>query len=148
MGNEVKAFKQRSHLVIIVPLIQTHALSAPGSRIRPPNGNAPEGVSSVILKSFLFAPSITHPMGMPLPSVKRLRFMPCLARSVGLGPLFFPRQGRFAPRPIHRTEAPINAFQFVVALETLLPERPEYARLAPLLEPAVGGARGADARCV
>lgn len=100
------------------------------------------------LKSFLFAPSITHPRGSPLPSVKRLRFMPCLARSVGLGPLFFPPKRRFTHRSIHRTEAPINASQLVVAFETLLPELPEYSCFPPFLKPAVGRARGTQARGV
>src|ERR687888_422444 len=69
-----------------------------------------------------------------------IRFAPCFARSVGLGPLFFPSKGRFCHRSIHRTEAPVDALQFVVSLKASLPEFSEYPRFIPFLEPAVGGA--------
>jgi hypothetical protein len=62
-------------------------------------------VSFVILKSFRFAPSTAMPIGTPCPSVSRLRFAPCFARSVGFGPLFFPSKRRFCHRSIHRTKA-------------------------------------------
>lgn len=83
---------------------------------------------------------MTHPMGIPLPSVSRLRFTPCFARSVGFGPLFFPCQRRFRHRSIYGTEPPVDAFQFIVSLEALLPELSEYSRLVPFLESTMGGA--------
>ena len=97
-------------------------------------------VSLVILKSLRFAPSTATPIGTPCPSVSRLRFAPCFARSVGFGPLFFPSKGRFCHRSIHRTEAPVDALQFVVSLQASLPEFSEYPRFIPFLEPAVGRA--------
>ena len=94
-------------------------------------------VSFVILKSFRFAPSTAMPIGIPFPSVSKLRFAPCFARSVGFGPLFFPAKGRFRHRSVHRAETPVDAFQFVVSFEAFLPELFEYSRFIPLLEPAV-----------
>ncbi len=43
------------------------------------------------LTSCRLAPSIARPSGTPCPAVRRLRFTPALPRSVGLGPVFFPR---------------------------------------------------------
>ena len=94
-------------------------------------------VSFAILKSFRFAPSMARPIGMPCPSVSKLRFTPCFARSVGFGPLFFPRKRCFPHRSIHGTEAPVNALQFVVFPKALLPELFEYSCLVPFLESAV-----------
>src|SRR5688572_19055913 len=49
-------------------------------------------VSRASLKSTVFAPSTASPRGTPYESVSTLRLVPDLARSVGLGPLFFERQ--------------------------------------------------------
>src|SRR5439155_19045974 len=67
-------------------------------------------VSAMSLWSFRFAPSIVSPTGTPAPSVRRLRLVPSLARSVGFGPVFFPAQRGFGsshrPSPANPTGCP------------------------------------------
>src|SRR5438270_3942555 len=88
--------------------------------------------------SWRLAPSIARPMGTPCPSVSRLRFTPLLPRSVGLGPVFFPAQGGFGHRPIHREPFPINALEFLKLRESGLPEVEEDSRSHPLLKAIMG----------
>lgn len=103
-------------------------------------------VSTISLWSFRFAPSTVIPRGIPAPSVSRLRFVPSLARSVGLGPVFFPPEGRLGHCPIHREPAPINTFVFIVVQEPLTPDFVEYTCFQPLTEPSVRGGARADPR--
>src|SRR5438105_5808401 len=103
-------------------------------------------VSSTILKSLRLAPSTASPTGTPAPSVSRLRLTPSLARSVGFGPVFFPAERCLAHRAIHRQPSPVDAFEFVVVQQALLPEVQEDSRCAPRLKPAVGRRTRADAR--
>ncbi len=94
-------------------------------------------VSFVILESFRFAPSIAMPMGIPCPLVSRLRFAPCLARSVGLGPHFFPRKRRFRHRPVQGLPFPVDPFKFVIAGKPFSPYCEKHSRLNPFLKTAV-----------
>jgi hypothetical protein len=59
MGDEVKAFKQPSHLVVIVAFIKTYALRVCVSRTWTFDGNAPEGLSCeleiVLVRPFHYA---------------------------------------------------------------------------------------------
>src|SRR5713101_6884267 len=68
-------------------------------------------VSRAILKSFLLAPSMARPTGTPLASTRILRLVPSLARSVGLGPVFFPAERSLCPRSVHGRRLPVHAFQ-------------------------------------
>lgn len=104
-----------------------------------------KSVSSRILKSFLFALSMTHERGTPRASVSRLLFTPCFARSVGLGPLFFPRKRCFRHCSVHREKTPIDPFHLVISHEASSPEFPEHPGFDPLLKSPVGSARRADA---
>src|SRR3972149_4884421 len=79
------------------------------------------------------APSIASPTGTPCPSVNRLRLTPCLPRSVGLGPVFFPAERGFGHRPTHPQPPQINAFQLVELLDGHPPEWEKDTRLCPLL---------------
>src|SRR5438105_14896731 len=88
-------------------------------------------VSANSLKSFLFAPATAKPTGTPLASTSNERLVPLLARSVGLGPVFFPRQGRLAHRPIHRKPTPVDAVEAVVLGQTGLPEAQKEAVFDP-----------------
>src|SRR5262245_9382337 len=94
--------------------------------------------------SWRLAPSTTKPIGTPCPSVNRLRLTPDLARSVGLGPVFFPPERRFGHRPIHAQPVPIDAAEFVEAFDTRLPEPHKHIGLDPFLEAIVGGGFGAQ----
>ena len=76
---------------------------------------------------------------MPRASVSRLRLTPPLARSVGLGPVFFPAQRRLVQRAVECHPGEIQPNQVVVVAQGLIPEPGKYAGLPPLLEPAVGG---------
>src|SRR5690349_6631033 len=105
-------------------------------------------VSTNSLKSFLFAPATAKPTGTPLDSTSNERLVPCLLRSTGLGPVFFPRQGRLGHRPIHRKPTPIHAVKGVVLRQARLPEAQKKAVLHPRLEAVVrrGGGTKPSAR--
>src|ERR1035437_4403182 len=105
-------------------------------------------VASTILQSCRLAPSMPKPMGTPDASVSRLRLAPSLARSVGLGPLFFPAKRGFGHRAIHRLPRPTDAIQFVIFLQAQRPEPLEHPGGRPLLEPQVRRAAGTKARLV
>src|SRR5437764_10382911 len=94
------------------------------------------GRSSFI--SWRLAPSIARPMGTPCPSVSRLRLTPLLPRSVGLGPGFFPTQGRFGHRPIHRKPVPVDPAGLLTLLQSCLPPLEEDSGLHPLLKAVMG----------
>src|SRR5437764_6019817 len=102
-------------------------------------------VSTNILKSFLFALATDKPTGTLPDSTSNKRLVPCLLRSTGLGPVFFPRQGRFGHRPIHGEPTPINAVKGVVLSQTGLPETHKEAVFDPRLKAVVGRGAWADA---
>src|ERR1039457_1032477 len=103
-------------------------------------------VSRTIRMSWRLAPSTASPTGTPEASVSSERLTPSLARSVGLGPHFFPRQWRFGHRAVQAQPAPVEAFQFIVLQEPGRPEFQEHAGLYPLLEPVVRRRGRTDAR--
>src|SRR5665213_1678495 len=103
-------------------------------------------VSAMSLWSFLFAPSTVSPTGTPAPSVSRLRFVPLLARSVGLGPVFFPAERRLRHRAVHREPLPVDPLGLVVGQEPLAPEFVKHARVEPFAKPPVRGGARADPR--
>src|SRR6478735_8654009 len=76
-------------------------------------------VSRTSLKSFRFAPATTTDRGMPLASVSRLRLVPPFARSVGLGPVFFPPERRLGHRAVHGEPSPVDSNEFVVCEQCL-----------------------------
>src|SRR6476620_41326 len=88
----------------------------------------------ISLWSLRLAPSITAPRGTPRPSVSNERLTPCLPRSVGLRPVFFPTQRRLAHRSVQRQPCPIDALQRVIGQQSRAPERGEYARPDPFLK--------------
>src|SRR5688572_1332182 len=92
-------------------------------------------VSRASLKSTTFAPSTASPRGIPADSVSRLRFVPDLARSVGLGPLFFPSQRRLRHRAIHGQPVPVDADEFVVSFQRSHPGLLENTRFGPFERP-------------
>src|SRR4051794_11315883 len=94
-------------------------------------------VSTNILKSFLFALATDKPTGTLPDSTSNERLVPCLLRSTGLGPVFFPRQGCLGHRPIHRKPTPINAVKGVVLGQTCLPEAQKEAAFDPGLKAVV-----------
>ena len=84
--------------------------------------------------------------GMPPPSVSRVRFVPHLARSVGLGPVFPPAQRRFGHRAVESLPLPLDACERLVGKQATVPEVAEHACLGPLLETAVRTTLRADPR--
>src|SRR5262245_27103316 len=62
-------------------------------------------VSRVSLKSLRFAPSTARPSGTPRPSVRTLRLVPILQRSVGFLPTFFPPKGALVIAPSIASQA-------------------------------------------
>ena len=90
------------------------------------------------------APSTAKPMGIPCPSVSRLRLTPRLPRSVGFGPVFFPPERCFRHRAIHAQPVPINPVQFSELLYPSVPELQKDLCLHPLLKAVVGGGLGTE----
>jgi hypothetical protein len=103
-------------------------------------------VSRAILKSLRFAPSTARPTGTPDASVSRLRLVPFLARSVGLGPVFFPAERRLRHRSVHRQPVPVEAYELVVGEQPTAPKLLEDSRFGPLQESAMGRRVTADPR--
>jgi hypothetical protein len=64
--------------------------------------------------------------------------VPDLARSTGLGPVFFPSQGSLGDHAVAAEPIPVQAYQAVIALKTFPPELQKDARLLPLLKAVVG----------
>jgi hypothetical protein len=85
---------------------------------------------------------------MPLASVSRLRLVPVLARSVGLGPVFPPAQWGLGHRAIQGEPLPVNALQLFVTQQPRDPELLEHPGPGPLGKAAVGAGVLADARAI
>ena len=64
--------------------------------------------------------------------------MPVFPPSVGLGPVFFPSQGRLGHCPVHGLPPPVNPLEAVVFEQPLAPEFLKDAGFSPFLEAAVG----------
>lgn len=101
-------------------------------------------VASTSLLSCRFAPSIARPIGTPEASVRTLRLTPSLARSVGLGPTFFPAQRSLGYGSVHRLPGPVDSFAFIVLLQPGRPEFLEDSGRHPFLEPVMGGTARTD----
>src|SRR5574342_910332 len=95
-------------------------------------------VSLANLKSLRLAASAAKPMGTPCPSHNTLRLAPCLARSVGLGPVFFPAQRGFGHRTVHGLPRPVDSLQFVELHQSPGPQLQKRPGLCPFLEPPLG----------
>jgi hypothetical protein len=83
---------------------------------------------------------------MPDASVSRLRLVPFLARSVGLGPVFFSPERRLRYRSVHRQPVPVEAHELVVDEQPTTPEIFEDPGFGPFQESAVGRRVTADPR--
>src|SRR5438876_4578799 len=95
--------------------------------------------------SLRLAPSTAKPTGMPAASTSRLRLAPCLARSVGFLPVFFPPEGCLGHAPVHTQPGPVDAFQVIIGHQTGLPQGQEDAGFDPFLDAIMGRGAGAKA---
>ena len=103
-------------------------------------------LSSVSKRSFwswVLAPLIARPIGMPRRSERIDRLTPSLPRSVGFLPVFFPAQRRLGHRAIDALPIPADAAPPVVALQHLPPRLAKHALLGPLLKVAMHRAAAA-----
>jgi len=91
-------------------------------------------VASTILESCRLAPSMANPIGTPSPSVSKLRLTPSLARSVGLGPIFFPAQRCLGHRAVDGLPCPIDTFHLIILPESGGPKLLKNARRYPFLK--------------
>src|SRR5215210_1155581 len=91
-------------------------------------------VSQASLKSLRLAGPTTTATGTPLASVSRLRLVPLLARSTGLGPVFSPSQRSLGHRAIYGEPAPVSSTEFVVGEQPIHPELLKDPGLHPLLK--------------
>jgi hypothetical protein len=81
---------------------------------------------------------------MPFASVNTLRFVPRLARSVGLGPVFFPSKRRLRHCTVHRQPAPVQANELIVEFERLYPRALEHTGFGPFNEASMRRRARAD----
>src|SRR5262249_56710997 len=94
--------------------------------------------------SWTGAPAPTPPDGPPSRSTSRLCLLPFLARSVGLGPPFFPPEPGFAQSAVGALPVEVDVAQFSALGDQNRPETLHHAVVAPALEPAVDGAVTAE----
>ena len=91
------------------------------------------------LASCTFAPATTMLKGPPSPSTRRLRLVPALPRSVGLGPIRSP-QNVPCPCSVCRLPFPVHAIQLFAPLHQGSPHSVQDARPYPPLKGAMNGA--------
>ncbi len=106
-------FKQFANFGVVVALSMQMCCGA----LRVGSGFSTVMLSSVGFVSFmscLFAPSTASPMGMPLPSTRRLRLVPDFRRSVGLGPVYFSPKRSLRHRSIHSLPFPVKPLLGIV----------------------------------
>src|SRR5205807_2838356 len=103
-------------------------------------------VSRTIFISLRLAPSTAKPMGRPCASTNRLRLTPCLARSVGFLPVFFPPEGCLGHAPIHAQPRPVDALPFIVGHQATRPHPLKNSRLYPFLKTVMGCGPWTEAR--
>src|SRR5258708_21981961 len=101
-------------------------------------------VPATIFMSLRLAPSTARPTGMPAASTNRLRLVPCLARSVGFLPVFFPPEGRLGHAPVHTRPGPVDPFPIIIGSQPPLPHAQKDARFHPFLEPGLGCGAGTE----
>src|SRR5919202_87513 len=102
----------------------------------------PSIVARTSFESCRLAPSTAKPIGTPCPSVSKLRLTPCLPRSVGLRPVFFPPERCLRHRSVHAQPAPVNAVQLIELLDARQPQFLENSGVDPLLKAVVRGGLG------
>ncbi len=103
-------------------------------------------VASTRVISLSFAAPTAKPTGMPFVSVSKLLLTPFLPRSVGLGPLFFPSEGRFCHSSVHRQPRPVDAFGLIVFEKPFLPKTMKETFLRPVLETSMSSTAWANTR--
>src|SRR5207245_2296109 len=103
-------------------------------------------VSRTIFMSLRLAPSTARPMGMPCASTNRLRLTPCLARSVGFLPVFFPPERRLGHAAVHAQPGPIEALPFIVGHQATLPHSLKNSGAYPFLKTIMGCGTRTEAR--
>jgi hypothetical protein len=98
MRNEVKAFKQRSHLIVIVPLIETQALRACVTRTGTFDRNTLNGLSGdleiVFVSAFYYASD-----GDASALGQKTAFYALFGTVSGIGASFFPTRGALLIAP-------------------------------------------------
>src|SRR5438876_4520057 len=105
-------------------------------------------VSRTIFMSLRLAPSTARPIGMPAASTNWLRLTPCLARSVGFLPVFFPPERRLGHAAVHAHPGPVDPLHVVVGHQAYLPPLFKHPRLDPFLESVMRRGTWAKARGV
>src|SRR5262249_36761528 len=90
------------------------------------------------------APSVTNARGIPAPSVRRLRLVPSLPRSVGLGPVAAPPKGALFMAPSRACQSQLSASQFIISQQLCQPQYFEEACLFPLLKTIMDSRAGSQ----
>src|SRR5208337_4561553 len=91
-------------------------------------------VPSTSLLSWQLAPSTATAIGIPCPSVSRLRLTPDFALSVGFLPVFSPPNGAFVIAPSIHCHAQSSPFFFIQFQQSRLPHLLEDLGFYPLLK--------------
>ena len=147
VSGEAELVQRAAHFSEVVALVQAQTLGMRWARAGRGTGRR-STVARTSFMSWRLAPSTASPTGIPWASVNRLRLTPRLPRSVGLGPVFSPAQGRLGHGPIQAQPTPVQTLQFVIAFQSHPPKLQEYPGGDPFLKAQMGGGAGANARCV
>ena len=99
-------------------------------------------------RSGRLAPATTRPSGTPWPSVTRLRLTPLLARSVGLGPVFFPPARGLRHCSVPAQPLPVDPLQLVKLFHSGLPQLQKDPGLYPFLKAIMGSGTATQVRGV
>src|ERR687887_105271 len=122
VGDEAKSLKQYTHFIEVVSFIHTPTLSFLFCRPRSFDGNA---------RDRLFRP-------LEIISIRSINGKADEdTSSFSEHTPFCPSKRRLRHHSIPGTETPVNAFEFVVPFQALLPELFEYSSAIPFLRPTV-----------
>ena len=144
MGDQAVGLEDGAHFLVVVALVQAACAAGLAWSASGFTGKLWR-VSSSSLKSLRLAPATERPTGTPPPSTHNERLVPCLLRSTGEGPVFFPRQGSLGHRPVDAHPGPVDAVEGVVFSQARLPKSQEEAVLDPRLEAVVRRGGGTKA---
>jgi site-specific DNA recombinase len=144
MQGKAEFVRQLAHLVVIVAFVHTQVLGCFRRGLRPVNGDRLDGLTHQLVIVAIGAGGDDGERDAS--SVRQQRALhPPLAAIRWVGAGFFPTQRRLSHGPVECQPTPIDAGEFVIGQQTLVPEGGEDPRRRPFLEAPMGRGGRADA---
>ena len=127
-----------AYLLVIITLVQAHALRLVRRWLRPLHDDTFQGGTH---QFHVRAVGAGHDQtdGHTMAFGQQAPLDPVFTAIRGVGARLFPTQRRFGHRAIHTGKRPVDALQFIELLHTRLPELEKHIRLHPRLIPIMGG---------